>query len=189
MQTITKEELEKKKFFFKEELEKKVFIHPTDTVYGLGGNATDKEVVAKIRAAKHSNLQPFSVIAPSKKWITENCIIDDEAERWLEKLPGPYTLILPLKNKNCVAPNVTNNHETIGVRIPNHWIKDVIAELNLPFITTSANVTAEEVMTNIEDMGSQLKPFIDYAIDDEVIKGHSSTLVNLAQETVSIKKR
>ncbi|UCG94990.1 MAG: Sua5/YciO/YrdC/YwlC family protein, partial [archaeon] len=80
-------------------LQGSVFIHPTDTIYGLGCDATRYNSVIRIRQIKQREQKPFSVIAPSKEWILENCVV---GEADLTRLPGPYTLILKLKQK-CVA--------------------------------------------------------------------------------------
>ena len=74
-----------------------LFIYPTDTIYGIGCNAQDEQAVAKIRELKGRFDQPFSVIVPSIDWIRENCVITKKTESWLQKLPGPFTLILKLK--------------------------------------------------------------------------------------------
>ena len=81
--------------------EGKIFIYPTDTIYGIGCNAQDAEAVSEIRSIKSRAQNPFSVIAPSVEWIKENCVVEKEAEAWLKKLPGPYTLIFKLKRLCC----------------------------------------------------------------------------------------
>src|SRR3989344_9285820 len=83
-----------------------VFIHPTDTIYGIGCNAQNSNAVKKVRNLKGRAANPFSVIAPSLEWIKENCIVAKQAEEWIDKLPGPYTLILKLKSSNRVAKEV-----------------------------------------------------------------------------------
>ena len=68
-----------------------VFLCPTDTIYGLGCDARKDDAVKKIREIKGRQDRPFSVIAPTKNWIYENCHVDDNAREWIEnKLPGPY---------------------------------------------------------------------------------------------------
>ena len=95
----------------------------------------------------------FSVIAPSKGWIKENCELNGKVEQWIEKLPGPYTLILRLKNKDVIADNVAPGLDTVGIRIPDHWFSEVACMLDMPLVTTSANVVGDEFMTRAEALG------------------------------------
>lgn len=170
---------------FKEE----VIVYPTDTIYGIGCNAMIPSLVSRIRDMKHSHLQPFSVIAPSKQWILDNCIVEKEHDEWLERLPGPYTLIFKLKNKDCVAFNVINGYPSIGVRIPNHWFSEIVTKMGVPFITTSANITAGEFMTTIDDLNNGIRNAADHILYEGPKEGHPSTLVHLNQEEIKIKER
>ena len=140
-----------------------VFIHPTDTIYGIGCNAQNSNSVKKIRKLKERTTNPFSVIAPSFEWIKENCIITKEAEEWLQKLPGPFTLIFKLK-KNCVVKEVNLGLKTLGIRIPNHWIKTIVAEANVPIVSTSVNKSNEDYMTSLEDLDPQIKAGLEFAL-------------------------
>ncbi|MEK6942922.1 MAG: L-threonylcarbamoyladenylate synthase [Nanoarchaeota archaeon] len=158
--------------------EGKIFIYPTDTIYGIGCNAQDAEAVSEIRSIKSRAQNPFSVIAPSVEWIKENCVVEKEAEAWLKKLPGPYTLIFKLK-KDCVAKQVNPGLKTLGVRIPKHWIKDIVAEANVPIVTTSVNKTGEDYMTSVEDLDDEIKGNVDFALYEGEKNGKPSKIVDL----------
>jgi len=160
-----------------------VFIYPTDTIYGIGCNALDVTAVAKIREIKKRDKEPFSIIAPSKEWITSNCLVTPQAEEWLEKLPGPYTLILKLVNESAVASNVSFS-DTIGVRIPDHWFK-----VSVPIITTSVNISGESFMTDISELDSSISNKIDFAVVEGVKVGKPSTVVHLESDIVSVNRR
>jgi len=161
-----------------------IFIYPTDTIYGIGCNALKSDSVKKIREIKGRSTNPFSVIAPSTAWIEENCIV---AEEWLGKMPGPYTLILKLK-KDCVAKEVNPGLKTLGVRIPNHWIRKVVAEANVPIVTTSANKSNEDYMTSIEDLDPEIKGSIDFALYEGKKEGKPSKIVDLTEESRIIER-
>jgi L-threonylcarbamoyladenylate synthase len=165
-----------------------VFIHPTDTIYGIGCNAELSKAVKKVRNLKGRSANPFSVIAPSFDWINENCIVTKESEEWLEKLPGPYSLIFKLKNSNCIAKEVNPGLKTIGIRVPNHWIRKLIAEAGVPVITTSVNRTNEDYMTSLEDLDPSIKSGIDFALYEGKKEGKPSKLVDLT-ETVKVIER
>jgi len=164
-----------------------VFIHPTDTIYGIGCNAQNSNAVKKVRQLKGRATNPFSVIAPSLEWIHENCIVTKEAEEWLSKLPGPYTLILKLKN-NCVAKEVNPGLKTLGIRIPNHWINKVIAEAEVPVVTTSVNRANEDYMTSLEDLDPLIKSGIDFVIYEGNKEGKPSKIIDLTEKVKVIER-
>ena len=112
-----------------------------------------------------------------------------EGMRWVEKLPGPYTLIFKLTNKKAVHPLVNAGQPTIGVRIPKHWFSEVVAKLNFPVITTSVNVTGEEPMRSIDDLDERIRSKLDFIIYEGEKKGRPSTLVKLIEPKPEIIKR
>ena len=78
MGILTKEEFEQNKVVLMEDIwQGKIFLHPTDTIYGIGCNALLLEAVKKVREIKQRYEAPFSVIAPSREWIRENCVISN----------------------------------------------------------------------------------------------------------------
>lgn len=183
MEILTKENL---RLRYDEVLEKikdgAIFIYPTDTIYGIGCNALDKKAIEKIRTIKGRPDSPLSIWVPSIKWIKTNCDTK-KAQGWLQKLPGPYTLILPLKNKNAVAENVTLT-DSIGVRLPDHWFKKVVEDLNFPIITTSANKTGEPFMTSLEMLDSNIEKEVEFMIYEGEKNGRPSKLIHIGKEEV-----
>ena len=190
MRIVNKEEFNlEQEQFFAQILKGDVYIHPTDTIYGLGANATNKKAVQNIRELKKREDMPFSVIAPSKGWIKENCELNGKVEQWIEKLPGPYTLILRLKNKDVIADNVAPGLDTVGIRIPDHWFSMIANVLNIPLVTTSANVVGDNVMTSMDNLNTDIKSGVDFIVYDGEKKGRPSTLVDLSKESEDIKER
>ena len=185
MRILTKEECEIENGFISEKISRgAIFIHPTDTIYGLGCNALRAESVKKIREIKESYQNPFSIIAPSKEWILKNCHINEKGKEWLNKLPGPLTLILKLKNKDCIVKEVNNGLDTLGVRISDNWFSEFIKWLKLPTITTSVNKTGNDFMTSLEDLDSGIKGNVDFIIYDGEKKGRPSEIVDLTKGKV-----
>lgn len=167
----------------------KIFVYPTDTIYGIGCSALVSRSVGKIREMKKRDAKPFSVIAPSEEWIRENCVVDGKVERWLSKLPGPYTLILKLKNKACVSGKVNASGESLGVRIPKHWVSEIVEKTGVPFVTTSVNLSGEKPLSNIGDLKKGMEEGVDYFIDVGEIEGAPSTVVDLTSESGKIIRR
>ena len=159
-----------------------VFIYPTDTIYGIGCNALNSKSVRKIRDLKERHSSPFSVIAPSIEWIKQNCKMDNCTEKWIKKLPGPYTLILNLNKKNCIAKEVNPNIESLGVRIPNHPISKLVSMAGIPFVTTSVNKSGGDFMTCLENLDNDIKKGIDIIIYEGKKEGTPSKIVDLTRK-------
>ena len=166
-----------------------IFIHPTDTIYGIGCLATDNKAVEKVRNIKNRLKKPLSIIVPSKEWIYENCETTNRDKEWIEKLPGPYTLILNLKKSGCIASNVNLNMESLGVRLPDHWITELVEELNTPIITTSANVIGEDFMTSVDNLDREIASKMNFIIYEGEKTGRPSKIIHLNSETPLVKER
>jgi len=160
----------------------KILIYPTDTIYGIGADATNSESVRGIRKLKKSN-KPFSVIA-SKIWIRKNCVISKEVNKYLKKLPGPYTLILKLKNKKAVSKETKLGADKIGIRIPKHKFTSEILKAKKPFVSTSVNETGKSFATSVKNLPKKFKSSI--IIDVGKLKGTPSKIYDL---TTSKKAR
>lgn len=185
MQTFTKNDFHKIIQLVKKGA---IFVYPTDTIYGIGCDALNNDAVKKLREIKKQFDRPFSVIAPSKEWVRQNCTISQKAEQWLQKLPGPYTLILPLKNRRCVAPSVIMN-DSLGVRIPSHWCSELASSLQRPIVTTSANISGKPFITTPLELEEELKQQIDFVIDEGVIASRPSTIIDLTKDEEKIVRR
>jgi L-threonylcarbamoyladenylate synthase len=190
MDILSKEEARFDKAHLVSEIEKgKIILHPTDTIYGLGCSAINESSVKKLRVLKNNDSKPFSVIAPSKEWILENCEIGEKDRDWLDRLPGPFTLILKLKNKKSVSKSVNSGLDTIGVRMPEHWISEIVKELGVPFITTAALVEGNRVIINPNETSQEYRKSVHYAIDEGDLSGMPSTIVDLTSKKVLINER
>lgn len=151
-----------------------IFIYPTDTIYGLGCDATNPESVKLIKKIKYKEKdKPMSVIAPSVAWIKENCIVDDAL---LDKyLPGPYTLILKKKDPEFLKEVSAN--DSLGIRIPDSEFTELVEKTGRPFITTSVNFTGEPFAIKISDIPPAILDMVDIIIGVGTLDGRPSTLV------------
>ncbi len=168
--------------FITEIIAGKIFIYPTDTLYGLGCDATNETSVNRIKEIKSRDRdKPLSVIAPSVKWITDNFIT---TQKDISKyLPGPYTLLLKKKDINFL--NWISNNDRIGIRIPANKFTEEIQKAGVPFVTTSINLSGEPFALKIEDIKNEIISRVDYVIDsNEKLSGKPSTLIIDGKELV-----
>lgn len=180
---LTRENLLANKAFVLEEMRKgKVFIYPTDTLHGLGANAQATESIEKIIMLKKSPGKAFLVIAPTLSWIFANCVIENkEVENLItQKLPGPYSFVLKLKNTKAISPLAVNFGKTIGVRLPDNWFTKIIAESGIPFISTSINHSGEPSAKSLENIPREIFDAVDHIIWDETSStGKASTIIDV----------
>ena len=144
----------------------KIFIYPTDTLYGLGCDATNSNSVRKIKEIKRrSKGASFLVMVPNLDWISKNTKFhESNLDLINSKLPGPYSFIVKLKNMNVVSSEILEGKETLGVRFPKCIFSNVVERLQSPFVSTSVNFSKEEPATSIESIDKEILNQVDYII-------------------------
>ncbi len=153
---------------------------PTETVYGLAGNALDPKVVAKIFSVKkRPTFDPLIVHIPSFQFL--NTIVAEIPEK-AEKLanhfwPGPITLVLP--RKDTVPDLITSGLSTVAVRVPNHPLTlKLLDQLDYPLASPSANPFGYISPTAAEHVQQQLGDKIPYILNGGPCKvGIESTII------------
>lgn len=160
-----------------------IVIYPTDTVYGIGGDATSPAVVEKVREIKGIEKEkPFSVIMADLGMIEEYCVVNFAEELILKKyLPGPYTFILKVHR-----PIAATTTLTLGVRIPEHAFCTAVCEkFKKPIVTTSANKTGEAPPHTFSGISREVLEAADLAIDAGQTKYEQpSVLVDLVEKKI-----
>jgi len=163
-------------------LSAKVLIYPTDTVYGIGGNALRKEVVDRINSIKKRSKKPFSIILGNIEMIKDYCEVSYEQEKILQKyLPGPYTFILKAKKSLPVTQT-----KKIGVRIPEHdFTVKLSLSLGIPIVTTSANISGHPDPFQFSDIPHSVLDPADLIVDGGPARYmKSSTVVDLVDNKI-----
>ncbi len=162
-------------------------LYPTDTVYGLGVDATNIEATKKLYTLKEREYtKPFSIAVSDIEMLKIYAKVDIRTEKIISTfLPGPLTLILPRTHK--LPDEVVAGGNTIGIRIPEHpFILELIKQLGKPITTTSANKSSFPELTNVPEIINQL-PEIDTAIDQGPLENHiPSTIVDLTGDKINI---
>ncbi len=143
----------------------KIIIYPTDTCYGIGGNALEKKVVDKIYKIKNrKKSNPVSVIFGDIQFAENFCIISPAEKKKIKKyLPGPYTLLLRRNKKRILVGNKTR----LGVRIPKYpFLQDAMKDISTPLITTSANLSGDlKTPTKIDEISKEILRKADLVLD------------------------
>jgi L-threonylcarbamoyladenylate synthase len=154
---------------------------PTETVYGLGADATSGTAVARLYAAKgRPAFNPLIAHVPDIGSARTLAIFDADAERLAEAFwPGPLTLVLP-KAPGCpVADLATAGLDSIAIRVPQHDVaREVIRALGRPVVAPSANRSGHVSPTTAAHVMADLRGSIDLVLDGGAAPvGVESTIV------------
>ncbi len=158
---------------------------PTETVYGLAGNALDPEVAAKIFSAKNRpSFDPLIVhvlsVERAADYVEE---LPEKAKRLTEHFwPGPLTILL--KRKPIIPDLVTSGLDTVAIRVPAHQLtRSLLEVLDFPLAAPSANPFGYVSPTSAEHVNQQLGDRVDYILDGgECLVGIESTIVSFENE-------
>ncbi|WP_246534545.1 L-threonylcarbamoyladenylate synthase [Aliiroseovarius lamellibrachiae] len=141
---------------------------PTETVYGLGGDATNDRAVARIYEAKgRPSFNPLIVHLPSIDAVEEYAVLEGPARDLAQAFwPGPLTLVLPLKSNSGLSHLVSAGLSTVAIRVPEHPLaRRLLEEVARPIAAPSANPsgrispsTADHV---VEGLGGRIEAVLD----------------------------
>lgn len=185
------------KLFSKEEIneaakainEGKLVSFPTETVYGLGADATNPEAVKKVYAAKgRPSDNPLIVHVADQAGVEKFANIDEQSKALMDKFwPGPLTIILPIK-PNALAPVVTGGLNTAAFRNPDNAATiRLIQEAGVPLVGPSANTSGKPSPTKPEHVMHDLDGKIAGVLDDGETKiGVESTVLDMSGKIPSI---
>jgi L-threonylcarbamoyladenylate synthase len=165
--------------------ENEVVAFPTETVYGLGGNALSDEAVDKIFAAKGRPSDNPLIVHISDKAQLKTLVtnISETAEKLMNAFwPGPLTIIFP--SKGTVSEKVTAGLSTVAVRMPDHPVAlALITEANLPLAAPSANLSGKPSPTTAAHVTKDLTGRIAGIVDGGAAGvGVESTVIDCTGE-------
>lgn len=163
-------------------------IIPTDTVYGIVGDATNIDVVHKVYEVKKRDYsKPLILMVSSidmlKRYVDS---INDKEKQLIRKYwPGKLTILF--KKNNKVSDIITSGSPLVGIRYPNN--KDLIElmeKLDKPLISTSCNISSKDVITSIDMLEEDISKYVSYIYDGGILSNTSSTIVKVVDERLEI---
>jgi len=151
------------------------FVYPTDTIYGIGGIASDRVREKIYQAKKRKPGNPLILIAGNVTIFSENnVVLNKRAELLAEAFwPGNLTLILP----------VAGSSETVAVRVSDHpFLQRLAQDVRVPLFSTSANISGTKYVNDPETIYYLFSDSIDFMVDAGVLPTSSpSTVVDVSR--------
>jgi L-threonylcarbamoyladenylate synthase len=162
-----------------------IMIYPTETIYGIGGNALINSVYKKIMSIKKRKedknfIWLFKDVDMIKNYVSLNKIEEKIINKYL---PGALTIILKSK---------ISDYETIGVRIsPHPFLKNLFEYINFPLISTSANISNNKYIHDFNRIVDIFKDKVNFFIKDDDKKDKKnaylpSTIIKVTNNKVKI---
>ncbi|WP_159593871.1 L-threonylcarbamoyladenylate synthase [Chelativorans xinjiangense] len=158
---------------------------PTETVYGLAADATNGEAVARIFEAKgRPRFNPLIAHVADREMAERIAAFSPLAARLAEAFwPGPLTLVLPHREGSGVHALVTAGLDTVALRCPRGFARDVIARLGRPLAAPSANISGRVSATTAEAVNTALGDRIPLVVDGGPTPvGLESTILKVTDE-------
>lgn len=177
-----------------------VILYPTDTVWGIGCDATDPKAVAKVYAIKRRDDSKSLVLLASDmdmicRYIQE---VPEMAVQLVEVNDKPMTIIypgavagprpvspdaLPKPDRHCLAFNTVAEDGSVGIRIPMmDFCQQLVARLGRPLVSTSANISGEPAPKKFSEIRDKIRNSVDHVVDPSFEKGatgQSSSIIKV----------
>ncbi|GHU60350.1 threonylcarbamoyl-AMP synthase [Bacteroidia bacterium] len=142
-----------------------VILYPTDTIWGLGCDATNSKAVERIYKLKQrDDTKSMLLLLDDVGKIASYADVPDIALELIEMSDKPLTIIYP--NAKGLSPLITGADKTVGIRITREeFSKSLLFRLNRPLVSTSANVSGQPPPTCFADISDDIKKAVDYIVD------------------------
>ena len=142
-----------------------VILYPTDTVWGIGCDATDEKAVERVfKIKKRDDSKSLVLLANDldmvARYIRE---IPSIAIDLVEVNDAPMTIVYP--GAQGLAPNTVAEDGSVGIRIPmNDFCKELVRKLRHPLVSTSANISGEPTPERFNEISQEIKDAVDYIV-------------------------
>ena len=164
---------------------------PTETVYGLAGNAYSTKAVKKIYTIKKRPLlNPLIVHYAKLEDLKNDCFINSNFKKLYKKFcPGPLTFILKKKTNSKLSKYVNLNKKTVAVRFPNHRITNrLLLNLSFPLAAPSANIFTRLSAVTASDVNEEFRGKVKFIIKGGRSKiGIESTIIDISKKPIILR--
>jgi L-threonylcarbamoyladenylate synthase len=158
-----------------------IILYPTDTLWGIGGDATDPLVVEKIyRLKNRMEEKAMVVLVANERDILQHVAAPDmELFNYLEQCQKPTTVIY--EGALGLAPNLLAQDGSVGIRIcQDAFCRHLIKRFQKPIVSTSANISGQKSPANFQQIPEAIKKGVDYVVQwrqDEKKEAEASSII------------
>ena len=164
---------------------------PTETVYGLAGNAYSDNASKKIFILKkRPKYNPLIVHYRDIRYLKKDCELNHDFLKLYKKLcPGPVTFVLNLKKDSRISKFVTNNKNSLAIRFPKHpVIRGLLKKIEYPLAAPSANLTTRLSAVSSADVKEDFGKKIKYVLEGGKSSfGLESTIIDLRNKPTILR--
>ncbi len=163
-----------------------LLLYPTDTVWGLGCDATNEQAVEKIFALKQRAESKSLIILVDSITMLERYVaqVPEIAYRLIEVSDQPLTIIYP--EAAGLAANVPAADGSIAIRVVNHpFCNELLRQFKKPLISTSANISGENTPSGFAAISETVKQGVDFIVPQALEKGvtqQPSSIIKLGRK-------
>ncbi|WP_144799696.1 L-threonylcarbamoyladenylate synthase [Halorubrum depositum] len=159
-------------------------VYPTETVYGLGGDALDPDAVERVFDLKgRDRSNPLSLGVASVDDALRYARPTEFAVAFARAfLPGPVTVVV--ERGDAVPDALTAGSDRVGIRVPDQPVARALLRETGPLTATSANVSGTGSVTRLDDLDDRIREGVGAVIDDGETPGTESTVVDPEAGTI-----
>ena len=169
-----------------------MILYPTDTIWGIGCDATNEDAVRRVYEIKRRNDSKSMLVLLDNPVKLQNYVAEVPEIAWdLRAADKPLTIIRRARN---LAPNLIAPDGSVGIRITTELFSAALCKaFRKPVVSTSANLSGEVAPSNFGEIPEEIRGAVDYIVEyrqNETGKGEPSGIIKLSNDgTISIIRK